>query len=344
MDDIRGADMSIQFLQHEYLLLAWGIPLLCGVLVLHLERSAKKRDRLHHMQTRKKRSLVTGVLKHTLVFLGLGLCVIALARPVAEQEPIKVKRQGRDVVFMLDVSRSMLATDLAPNRLERAKIAIIDCIERLQGDRVGLVAFAGSAVVRCPLTLDYGFFKQMLEDTTTDITIKGGTNIGDTLRTIHSDVFDNQMKAYKDIIIISDGGDHDSFPVNAAQSLGDEGIRLIVIGVGDSTVGQPIPLQESQDKYLKYEGNRVLTKLDTASLRKIGLATPGGIYLEVGTGSIDLGEVYMDLIRSQQKREFGEETINNYNELFGWFLGGGIFLIIIDLLLSGQRKKVSYRD
>ena len=338
--------MNIEFLQHQYLLLGWAIPILCVFLLLHLERNEKKRARLQHLHTSIKPSLIMGILKRSLLFLGLALCVIALARPVSTQEPIKVKRQGRDVVFMLDVSRSMLATDLAPNRLERAKIAIIDCIERLQGDRVGLVAFAGSAVVRCPLTLDYGFFKQMLEDTTIDIAIKGGTNIGDTLRTIHTDVFDNQMKAYKDIIIISDGGDHDSFPVNAAQALGDEGIRLIVIGVGDSKVGQPIPLGAA-NKFLEYDGQRVLTQLDTDSLRQIGLATPGGIYLEVGTGSVDLGEVYMDLIRSQKKREFGEETITNYNELYGWFLGGGLFLIILDLLFSeriGQQKRGNKRD
>jgi Ca-activated chloride channel family protein len=323
--------MSMQFLQHEYLLLGWILPILGGILILHMQRQAGKRARLLHQSTGSSPSLFAGVIKHILLFIGLGLCIIGLARPVAEQEPTTVKRQGRDVVFMLDVSRSMLAQDLAPNRLERAKLAILDCIDRLQGDRVGLVAFAGSAIVRCPLTLDYGFFKQMLEDTRPDLAVKGGTNIGDTLRTIHTDVFDNQLKAYKDIIIISDGGDHDSFPVNAAESLGDEGIRLIVIGLGDKHTGQPIPLA-GKDNYLEYEGKRVLTRLDSDSLQSIGLATPGGIYLEVGTGSVDLGEVYMDLIRSQAKREFGEETINTYQELYGWFLACGILFITLDLL------------
>ena len=335
--------MNLQFLQHEYLLFGWAIPILIGILMLHLERQTRKRARLHHSSLPKKQSLVFGVLKHSLLFLGLGLCIIALARPVTEQEPITVKREGRDVVFMLDVSRSMLAEDLAPNRLERAKLAIIDCIERLQGDRVGLVAFAGSAVVRCPLTLDYGFFKQMLENTSPDIQVKGGTNIGDTLRTIHTDVFDHQMKAYKDIILISDGGDHDSFPINAAQTLGDEGIRLIVIGVGDKHTGQPIPIPGEKNKFVEYKGQRVLTKLDSDSLRQIGLATPGGIYLEVGTGSVDLGDVYMDLIRSQAKRNFGEETINNYHELFAWFLGAGICCIILDLFLTNTLKPGAWR-
>ncbi len=325
--------MNMQFLHHEYLLLGWSLPVLLGLLILHLERQDKKRGRLNLNQSKRQQSLFAGVIRHGLLFAGLALCIVALGRPVAEQEPTTVKRQGRDVVFMLDVSRSMLAQDLAPNRLERAKLAIIDCIERLQGDRVGLVAFAGSAVVRCPLTLDYGFFKQMLEATSPDLAVKGGTNIGDTLRTIHNDVFDKQLKAYKDIIMISDGGDHDSFPVNAAQTLGDEGIRLIVIGVGDKHTGQTIPLAETKN-VLKYEGKAVLTKLDSDSLRQIGLATPGGIYLEVGTGSVDLGEVYMDLVRSQAKRDFGEETMNNYRELYGWFLGLGILLIILDLLLD----------
>ncbi len=330
--------MNLQFLQHEYLLLGWLLPLLGSVLLVHLQRSRAKR--LHLLQTNQHNSpsRFKGALQHIPLFLGLGLCVIALARPVAEQKPVTVKRQGRDVVFMLDVSRSMLAEDLAPNRLERAKLAILDCIDRLQGDRVGLVAFAGSAVVRCPLTLDYGFFKQMLEDTTADLEVKGGTNIGDTLRTIHTDVFDSQMKAYKDIIIISDGGDHESFPVNAAQALGDEGIRLIVIGLGDKDNGQTIPLPDQQG-VLTYEGKPVLTRLASDSLRKIGLATPGGIYLEVGTGTVDLGEVYMDLIRSQAKREFGEETINNYHELFAWFLGAGIVCLTVSVILILKTPK-----
>ena len=320
--------MNLQFLQHEYLLLAWALPLLAGVLFLHLQRRIKKQRRFNQTTQQPPPSLLKDWANHIPLFLGLVLCIIALARPVDQQQPTKVKRQGRDLVFMLDVSRSMLAQDLAPNRLGRAKLAIIDCIERLQGDRVGLVAFAGSAVVRCPLTLDYGFFKQMLEATSPDIEIKGGTNIGDTLRTIHTDVFDSQMKAYKDIIMISDGGDHDSFPVNAAQALGDEGVRLIVIGVGDKNTGQPIPLPDGKN-VLTYEGQPVLTKLDSDSLRRIGLATPGGIYLEVGTGTVDLGEVYMDLIRSQAKRELSEETINNYHELYGWFLGAGILCFLV---------------
>lgn len=329
--------MNLHFLHHEYLLLGWLLPILGGVLLVHLQRSRIKRSRLLQPNQHTRPSRLKGLLKHIPLFLGLSLCIIALARPVADQKPITVKRQGRDVVFMLDVSRSMLAEDLAPNRLERAKLAILDCIDRLQGDRVGLVAFAGSAVVRCPLTLDYGFFKQMLEATTPDLEIKGGTNIGDTLRTIHTDVFDSQLKAYKDIIIISDGGDHESFPVNAAQALGDEGIRLIVIGVGD-TNGQTIPLPNEQG-VLTYAGKPVITRLDSDSLRKIGLATPGGIYLEVGTGSVDLGEVYMDLIRSQPKREFGEETINNYHELFGWFLGAGIVCLTIGIALILKTPK-----
>jgi len=164
--------MNIQFLQHEYLLAGWGIPLLAGLLMLHLEQQTRKQARFLHRTATPQHALFSGLCKRSLLFLGIGLCIIALARPVREQEPTTVKREGRDVVFMLDVSRSMLAQDLAPNRLERAKLAIIDCIERLQGDRVGLVAFAGSAVVRCPLTLDYGFFKQMLEDTSLILRLK----------------------------------------------------------------------------------------------------------------------------------------------------------------------------
>ena len=148
-----------------------------------------------------------GLLLFSFVFL-----ILACTRPGWNPSPKSIQRKGRDVVFLLDVSKSMLAEDLAPNRLQRAKLAILDCIERLQGDRVAVVAFAGTAVVKCPLTLDYGYFRMMLESVTTDSVSRGGTLIGDALRKTLEDVFDDQERQFKDIILITDGEDHDSFP------------------------------------------------------------------------------------------------------------------------------------
>ncbi|MEN8256258.1 MAG: VWA domain-containing protein [Thermodesulfobacteriota bacterium] len=334
--------MKFQFLAGNHLLLLWALPLLAFVLIIHAKRSARKlRTFASKGQTTTFSRLFIVLVQRSILFLALTLIIIALARPAWQQKPTTVKRQGRDVVFLLDVSRSMLAEDLSPNRLERAKLAIMDCVERLQGDRVSLVAFAGSAKVRCPLTLDYGFFRQMLDQINTDMEVKGGTNIGDTLRLVQRDVFDNQVKAYKDIILITDGEDHDSFPVNAAEAVGDEGIRLIVIGLGDERQGQPIPLIDEQGRrqHLTYEGKEVSTKLDAGTLRKIALATPGGRYLPVATGTIDLGQVYLDLIAGDAKRELAEETIENFDEKFQYFLAAALLLLIMEMMFLGAQAK-----
>lgn len=336
--------MNFQFQTPSFLLLLWGLPLLGLLLTIHGQRRRRKR-RLFccSRDAAGPGPLWRPLVEHTLLFVALGLIVVALARPAWQQKPTTIKREGRDVVFVLDVSRSMLAEDLAPNRLERAKLAITDAVERLQGDRVSLVAFAGSARVYCPLTLDYGFFQQMLERLNTDIEVKGGTNIGDTLRLVQQEVFDNQIKAYKDIILITDGEDHESFPINAAEAVGDEGVRLIVIGLGDAQQGQPIPLVDEQGRrrYLTHEGKKVFSRLDAEILEKIALATPGGRYLPVGTGTIDLGQVYLDLIAGDAKRQLSEETIEKFDEKFQWFLAAALLLLMMHMLmLTTQPKEI----
>jgi Ca-activated chloride channel family protein len=337
--------MTFQLLDPHALLLFWALPLLAALLVVHGQRRARKLRLFNHNSGAGPVRLLVALARHSLLFVTLALIIIALARPAWQQKSTKVKREGRDVVFMLDVSRSMLAEDLSPNRLERAKLAIMDCVERLQGDRVSLVAFAGSAKVRCPLTMDYGFFRQMLELLSTDMEVKGGTNIGDSLRLVQQEVFDNQIKAYKDIILITDGEDHESFPVNAAEAVGDEGIRLIVIGLGDARQGQPIPIVDGQGRRrnLTYEGKEVATRLDAATLAKIALATPGGRYLPVATGAIDLGQVYLDLIAGDAKRQLAEETIENFDEKFQYFLGLALLLLLLEMMLGMKTRETVAR-
>ena len=171
--------------------------------------------------------------KAFLIVLGFLFIVIALARPAWNPKPQTVQRSGRDIVFILDVSKSMLAEDLVPNRLERARLAMKDMIDRLEGDRVALLAFAGTAVLKCPLTMDYGFFGMMLDDIGIESVSRGGTMIGDAIRKALDEAFDDQEKKYKDIILITDGEDHDSFPLEAAEEAGRRGIRIIAVGLGD---------------------------------------------------------------------------------------------------------------
>ena len=259
-----------------------------------------------------KRETPAGVnaFRGILLLCALALLVIALAGPAWNPIEEKVDRQGRDVVFVLDVSRSMLAEDLRPSRLERAKADVADCVTALQGDRVALVAFAGNAVVQCPLTHDYGFFRMMLADLTPNSVTRGGTNLGDALRLAQKQVFDDAEKEFKDVILITDGEDHDSLPVAAAQELGAAGIRLIAIGIGDDTVGAPIQVTDERGykTTLKYRGETVRSKLDSKTLREMAQATPGGIYIPVGTNAFDLRETYERLVASAAQKDLATET------------------------------------
>ena len=279
--------------------------------------------------------------KAVVVLLAVVFVILGLARPAWNPTPKTVHRQGRDVVFVLDVSKSMLAEDLAPNRLDRAKLAIMDCVEKLAGDRVGLVAFAGTAAVKCPLTLDYGFFRMMLEAVSVDSIARGGTMIGDALRKTMDDVFDDQEKAFKDVILITDGEDHDSFPLEVAKQAGERGIRIIALGLGDENEGRRIPITDENGRatFMKYQGQEVWTKLDGDTLRKMVNATPGGKYLNVATGTIDLGTVYQQLVVSAEKRDQESKTVKRYEEKFQIFLAIAFGLLCLELVISERKRE-----
>lgn len=278
--------------------------------------------------------------KAVLLVIAFALVVLALARPAWNPKPRTVQRRGRDIIFVLDVSKSMLAEDLVPNRLERAKLAIMDMVERLEGDRIGLVAFAGTTVLKCPLTLDYGFFKMMLADLSVDSVSRGGTMIGDAIRKCMDEAFDDQEKKYKDIILITDGEDHDSFPVEAAEEAGRRGMRIIAVGLGDERQGKRIPFinEKGERAFVTYRGGEVWSRLDASVLRKMVNTTPGGKYLNVATGAIDLGAVYAKLIAGEEKREIESKTVKLYEEKFQIFLSVAVFLLAVEMVV-GERKR-----
>lgn len=279
--------------------------------------------------------------KAFLIIIALAFLIFALTRPSWNPKPEKIERKGRDIVFLLDVSKSMLAQDLVPNRIERAKLAINDCVDQLMGDRVALVAFAGTAAIKCPLTQDYGFFRMMLKSISTESIARGGTMMGDALRTLINDVFDDQVKEYKDIILITDGEDHDSFPVEAAKKVGEKGIRLIAIGLGDENEGKRIPVinEKGEKTFLKYNGKEVWSRLDADTLRKMVNVTPGGRYFNVATGTIDLGTVYRQLIAGAEKKELESETIKRYEEKFQIFLSLAFFLLCMEYIISERKRE-----
>jgi Ca-activated chloride channel family protein len=278
--------------------------------------------------------------KAALVIVGAAFIILSLARPAWNPKSRTIERSGRDIIFILDVSRSMLAEDLAPNRLERAKFAIGDMVSTLKGDRIGLIVFAGTSVLKCPLTLDYSFFSYMLDGVSTESVSRGGTMLGDAVRKALDEGFDDQEKKYKDIILITDGEDHDSFPVRAAEEAAQRGVRIIAIGLGDEDEGKRIPVRdESGDMtFLKYEGREVWTRLDATTLRKMANATEGGRYLNVATGTIDLGEVYNKLIAGEDKRQIEAKTIDMYEEKFQIFLAVSLIALIAEMFISERRR------
>lgn len=284
------------------------------------------------------------ILKALLLLAAFVSVVGALTEPKWNPQAQKIKRYGRDICILLDTSRSMLAEDIKPSRLERSKIAIADLLETLAGDRVAIVTFAGNSTVKCPLTQDYAFVRMAMSDISTESTSRGGTVIGDAIRKATQEVFDQKSRQYKDIILITDGEEHEgheSFPVQAAEKAGAEGIRIIAIGLGNENEGSRIPVTgpNGEKTFLKYQGEEVWSRLGGDLLRRIVYATDGGKFLSVGPGTtLDLGQIYETLIASAEKRELESTTMFRYDEKFQIFVALGLLFLICEAFISERRK------
>jgi Ca-activated chloride channel homolog len=335
---------SVHFENTDMLHLLWLLPVLLGIAAYRFHKKDQALARFAEIKLleaiNQSVSRTRQWWKAIMVVAAASLIVVSLARPAWNPRPEKVESKGRDIVFVLDVSRSMMAEDLKPNRLERAKLAIRDLVDKIEGDRVALVAFAGISIVKCPLTQDYGFFRLMLDDTGPESVSRGGTLIGDALRKTVDEVYSDRLKRYKDVILITDGEDQDSFPIAAAKEVGERGIRLIAIGLGDENEGQRIPVvsEKGERTFLRHGGQEVWSRLDADTLRKMVEATPGGRYLNVATGAFDLGAIYQDLLADAEKRYLESMKINRYQEKFQIFLGAAIFLLLAEMALSERRK------
>jgi len=331
--------------EETWLAALWLVPALLGLLLwAHRRRASLLRvflsdETLGRLAPTRPAGLT--VARALLLAAGVALIVIALARPQWNARPVEARRLGRDVVFAIDVSRSMLAEDLPPSRLERARIGVKDALRVIEGDRVGLIAFAGTPVVKAPLTLDHAFVRMALEDLSPQSVSRGGSLIGDAIRRALSDVFDEQSEGYRDLILITDGGDQESFPVEAAREAAEAGVRIITLGLGGAGEGAPIPLNEGErGRYVTQEGRIVRTSLDAEVLRQIALATEGGVFFNVGTGSIDLEEIYADLIETSERRELEARAAMRYEEHFQIFLLGGLILLTIEGAMRATTRGV----
>ncbi len=332
---------GLRFLAPQMLALLWVVPLAALLFALgaRVRRSALG-DFAHPAMAKLLLAGTDPAAKRWSIAMLLGasaFLAVSVARPGWNPQPRSVQHFGRDVVFLVDVSRSMLAEDLKPNRLRRAQFAILDAVDDLQGDRVGLIAFAGPAALKCPLTHDYGFFRVMVEGLSPESIARGGTLIGDALRAA-SLVFRDEERRYKDIVLITDGEDHESFPVEAARAAGALGIRLIAIGLGSEEKGARIPLTDDagRKRSLTYQGQEVLSRLDAATLRSMVAETPDGRYFNVSIGTVDLADIYRNIIRHEEKTRLESESVLRYDEKFQLFLLPAVLLLCAEVAVGAR--------
>ena len=306
---------------------AFALPLF--FLLMLIIASIRQNRYLLYMTGRNRRIGPNG--GQLLLLLSLILLVPALMRPVSNPRLISREQKGRNLVFLVDVSRSMLAGDLIPNRLERARYDILNSLDVLQGNRVALVAFAGKPVLKCPLTKDYAYFRAVLEDLDVNSVSRGGTNLGDAVRVVLDDLFDPSDLSAMDIILITDGEDQDSFPLESAGRAGREGIRLITIGLGDDKAGSVLPSEEGKE-LMTYDNETVLSRADLETLRAMSRASAGGWTVAVSEGRIPLERIIGRINRSGEQKSTGKEKRYEYDEHYRWFLIPSLLLFCAALL------------
>lgn len=281
-------------------------------------------------------SLFKSILKICILSLAFLCFVLALVNPKIGTKLETVKREGVDIVFAVDVSKSMLAEDVAPNRIEKSKQLVTQIINNLASDRVGIIAYAGRAFPQLPITTDYASAKMFLQGMNTDMLSSQGTAISEAIK-LATTYFDDEDQTNRVLIIISDGEDHTEEAADVAELASEEGIRIFTIGVGDIK-GGPIPIKRNgivlnykKDK----EGETVITRLDEETLKSIA-EEANGAYIN-GKNTKDVVENIKEVLTKMDKTEFEAKQFADFKDQFQWFLGFGIFFLLLDVFLL-ERK------
>ncbi len=275
-------------------------------------------------------------LQMTLVLAGLALVLFAASRPQWGKVTEKVVERSRNVVVAIDVSRSMLAADVRPNRLERAKADVADLIDSLKGDRCALVAFRRTGVQICPLTTDRAYLRSALEQMTIESAPRGETDLGSAIRA-SLDALDPAADDHNAIIMISDGGDLRGEALANAELAKKRGIPIFTVGLGDPRVGAPIPSEDGRGN-LTYKGEVVKVKLEDAALKAIAEASKGRYVAlaTAGTTETTLGSIYRKFLRQVAAKEQNEEA-ERAAERYQVFLVPGLALLLAGAALSKGR-------
>ena len=282
-------------------------------------------------------SVFKSILKLSFFLIGISFLILALVNPKIGTKLKTVKREGVDVVFALDVSKSMLAEDIAPNRLEKSKQIISKIIDKLGSDRVGIIIYAGNAYPLLPITTDHGAAKMFLQSANPDLVSSQGTAINDALD-LAKTFYNNDDQTNRFLIIISDGEDHQEETKQIAQNISNDGIKVYTIGVGTEK-GAPIPMKinGSLIGYKKYKGETVLTKRNPILLKGVADAA-SGVYID-GNLTDKPVKAIEDIIGNAQKTAFETKQFSDYKDQFQWFLGIGMLFLLIDVFFLDKKTK-----
>ena len=331
---------SFRFAHSEYFYILLVLPALVFLFLLNRYLRIKRLKNFGELQLLEQLmpSISTGrpVTKFIVWLLAITCMITALAQPQFGSKLTLTKRKGVELIIALDVSNSMKAQDIKPNRLERAKRAIAKLTDRLKNDKIGLVVFAGQAYVQLPITSDYTSAKLFLESITTDVVPVQGTAIGASIE-MGMKSFSPNFAGSKAIIIITDGENHEDDAVGMATKAKEKGIIVHTIGMG-LPQGAPIPISEGSSDFLKDKsGSIVVTKLDESMLTRIAEAG-GGSYIRANNAEVGLNNLFNE-IEKMQKTEMESREYSEYNDQFPLFLTLAFFLILIDFMILDRKNK-----
>lgn len=321
----------------------WILP----ILMVLFYRAARRRRTLsaRFADSAAWRALTPGISrvsrrwKTVLILTCVVLLILSITRPQWGASAVVLKRRGLDIVVALDVSASMLVTDVRPSRLERAKREISGIFDRLAGDRVGLVVFAGDAYVQCPLTLDASAARLLLDAVDARSASRPGTAVAEAIATA-TGMYEKDEKQFKVMIIVTDGESHEGDAIAEAEKAAEQGIRIYTVGIG-TPAGEPVPVYDdegNQSGFKKDENDQVvLSKLDEVTLQKVAVAT-GGQYFRAGPSESELDELFSELDKLE-KKEMEGRLFTQFEERFQYFLLPALLVLVLEMVLPEARRR-----
>lgn len=332
-----------RFAHPDYLYLLAAIPLLLLLFMVIRARNNSARKKFSSAelfrQLAESHSDRKGVVKTALLLIAFAFLAVALANPQVGTRMEEVKQEGVDLFIALDVSRSMLAEDIKPNRLQKAKYEIRNLIDRLGGDKIGLIVFSGEAFTQFPLTIDYGAANLLLDIVDVESVPVPGTAIGSAVAMAMKS-FNFEEPSSKVLVIMTDGENNAGNAIELAKEAAEKGVRIYAIGLG-SPQGAPIPTYNAAGQQVDFKkdrsGNVVLTKLDEPSLEEIA-SIGNGKYYRATNSQDELDAIYSD-INALEKREFGTKKFTEFDDKFQYFIAVALLLLMIETVLSDRKTR-----